>query len=169
MIALADLSIVAEDPRSPEGRALIEASDRMSMAKYAPEERYPVDVDELAGPDFTFFVARESDEAVGCAALRRFEGYGELKRMYVREGARRRGIGRGLLVQVEDGARAAGLPVLRLETGIYQDEALALYRGAGFHDCARFGAYRPNQTSIYLEKQLAGPDGDMCAASGGVA
>jgi putative acetyltransferase len=152
----AALSIAAEDPRGPDGRALIEASDRMSMANYAPEERYPVDVEELAGPDFTFFVARDADTAVGCAALRRFEGYGELKRMMVLEQARRRGIGRALLLRVEDAARSAGLPLLRLETGIFQVEALALYRGAGFHDCARFGAYRPNRTSVYLEKPLAG-------------
>lgn len=157
MTALAPvLSIAAEDPRVADARALIEASDRMSMAKYKPEERYPVDVEELAGPDFSFFVARDANQAVGCAALRRFGDYGELKRMFVREEARRRGVGRALLVRVEDEARAAGLPLLRLETGIYQTEALVLYRGAGFHDCPRFGAYRTNQTSVYLEKRLTG-------------
>jgi putative acetyltransferase len=153
---LASLIIVAEDPRGADGRALIEASDRMSMAKYAPDERHPVDVDELAGPAFTFLIARDAGGALGCAALRRFDDYGELKRMYVREDARRRGIGRALLERIEAQARSAGLTLLRLETGIYQVEALPLYRGAGFYDCPRFGAYRPNQTSIYLEKSLDG-------------
>ena len=61
--------------------------------------------------------------------------------MYVRPEQRGRGIGRRVLAELETIAREARLPVLRLETGIHNTEALALYRGTGFVECAPFGDY----------------------------
>jgi putative acetyltransferase len=64
------------------------------------------------------------------------------------------------LACIEAETRAAGLPVLRLETGDKQTDALRLYYRYGFTDCPPFGDYavlKPHtiSTSIFLEKPVA--------------
>ena len=68
--------------------------------------------------------------------------------------ARGVGIGRKLLEAIEAYALAAGLLVLRLETGIAQPGAVRLYERAGYSVCEPFGAFAPQPTSIYMEKRL---------------
>jgi len=63
--------------------------------------------------------------------------------------------------------RAAGIRLLRLETGIHQPEAVGLYRRAGFLPCAAFGPYAAMPpaaiaTSLFFAKPVAprcGPAG----------
>jgi putative acetyltransferase len=64
-----------------------------------------------------------------------------------------------VLKRLEDEARQAGERVLRLETGMYQKEALRFYEKCGFRRCEAFGAYRdlPVEsiaTSVFFEKRL---------------
>jgi len=47
-----------------------------------------------------------------------------------------------------------GVALLRLETGIYQVEAVGLYERHGFLRRAPFGEYREDPLSIYLEKTV---------------
>ena len=82
-----------------------------------------------------------------------------MKRMYVRETVRGRGVAQALLTRIEMEARVAGFVVLRLETGERQVAALRFYARAGFRPCAAFGDYaamRPAAiaTSIFMEKRL---------------
>jgi putative acetyltransferase len=61
--------------------------------------------------------------------------------------------------RIEDEARAAGKFVLRLETGIRQQEAIGLYKGMGFRPRGPFGHYasmpaRNIETSLFFEKVL---------------
>jgi putative acetyltransferase len=93
-----------------------------------------------------------------------FADFAEVKRMYVREMARGRGVAQALLARIENEAREAGLRVLRLETGDRQIAALRFYQGAGFRLCPAFGAYAampPHAivTSVFLEKRLDLPAG----------
>ena len=66
----------------------------------------------------------------------------------------RRQIGRRILDRIEAEARAERLTCLRLETGIHQPEALALYRSAGYAERGAFGAYAPDPLSVFMEKIL---------------
>ena len=43
---------------------------------------------------------------------------------------------------------------MRLETGIYQPEALGLYRSAGYVEREAFGDYVPDPLSVFMEKRL---------------
>lgn len=45
--------------------------------------------------------------------------------------------------------------VLRLETGIYQTEAIGLYEGFGFQRRPPFGEYKDDPLSVYYEKTIA--------------
>ena len=88
-----------------------------------------------------------------------FEDYAEVKRMYTRPRARGRGIAKAIVGKIEDEARAAGKFVLRLETGIRQQEAIGLYKGMGFRPRGPFGPYasmpaRNIETSLFYEKVL---------------
>jgi putative acetyltransferase len=82
------------------------------------------------------------------------EGYGEIKRMFVDFLMRGQGLGRALLEAIETWARTEGLDVLRLETGVRNNEAVALYERAGYKRCGPFGDYQPDPLSIFMEKQL---------------
>ena len=59
-----------------------------------------------------------------------------------------------MLAELEAIARNARLPLLRLETGIHNAEALALYRKSGFAECEAFGDYKPDPLSVFMEKRL---------------
>ncbi len=148
------LVLALESPRQDAVRRLLDALDAYQSALYPAESNHFLDVDALSAPNVRFFVARLDGEAVGCGALRIDEGYGELKRMYVTPAARGHRVGRRILERIEAEARAAGLDCLRLETGIHQPEALALYRSAGYVERAAFGAYAPDPLSVFMEKIL---------------
>jgi putative acetyltransferase len=149
------LAIRQEPPDQPDVTALIEALDAYANALYPPESNHLLDISALCDPAVTFLVMRDGSEAVGCGAvLRDPRGWGEVKRMYVRPDQRGRGIGRRVLAEIEAIARVSRLPLLRLETGIHNTEALALYRRAGFADCAAFGDYAPDPLSVFMEKRV---------------
>jgi len=124
-------------------------------------ERYAADAEPGVKPsawDVTaFLVARDGDgRAVGCGALRALaDGAVEIKRMYVRPHARGTGVSRLLLAALEDEARARGFGVIRLETGIRQPEAMALYAGAGYREIEGFGFYAGHPASRCFERELA--------------
>ena len=133
--------------------------DAVLGAEYPPEQRHGLSIDELFRPEVRFFVARIGAVAVGCGGVELFADYGEVKRMYSRPAVRGKGVGKALLACIEGEARAAGKPVLRLETGTRQAAAVGLYEAQGFRPCAAFGRYAvmPAQaiaTSLFYEKPL---------------
>ena len=143
------------DPLGAEARALIAELDAYLQALYPAASNHLVPPDSLRQPGVVFLVARLDAQVVGCGALIDQAGeYGELKRMYVRPGCRRAGIGVALLAALTAYARERGLRALRLETGIAQPEALALYERAGFRRRAPFGAYREDPLSLFMELPL---------------
>jgi putative acetyltransferase len=143
-----------------ELRLLIGELDRVLAAEYPPEQRHGLALEALFQPHIRFFLARLNGAAVGCGGVALFDDFAEVKRMYVRERARGRGVAQALLTRIETEARTAGFVVLRLETGERQMAALRFYAQAGFQTCAAFGDYaamRPQAvaTSIFMEKRLA--------------
>ena len=93
-------------------------------------------------------------ECIGCVAARfyREAGYAEIKRLYVQEAYRGRGLSRTLMSAIEAEVLAEGIDCARLEMGIYQPEADALYRSIGYCDIPPFGEYRVDPLSQFLEK-----------------
>lgn len=149
------LTIRQEPPDQPDVAALIAALDAYANALYPPESNHLLDIAALSVPEVSFLVVRDGGEAVGCGAiLRDSRGWAEVKRMYVRPDQRGRGMGKRVLAEIEGVALRCGLPVLRLETGIHNTEALALYRRAGFTECAPFGDYAPDPLSVFMEKSI---------------
>ena len=157
--AAAVIAIAPETPDQPEVLAFLAASDAYAATLYPAESNHLVDVATLMTPATRFLVARAGGRAVGCGAVmfHRTDGdmaYGEIKRMWVDPAARGQKAGAKILAALEAVVRADGLVVLRLETGISQPAALALYRKSGFEVRDAFGAYKPDPLSVFMEKRL---------------
>ena len=163
------LSIQPEPPDTANALALIGALDARLNGLYAPENRHGLPVTALLDQSVTFLVARLDGVAVGCGAVKFVnEDYAEVKRMYVMPQWRGRGVARALLMHLERLSHENGFHVLRLETGIYQPEAVRLYESAGFSRCDPFGEYTEDGVSLCYEKRLAPPDGGPAAQARGI-
>jgi putative acetyltransferase len=150
-----EFTIRAEDPASPDVRSLIEALDAFLVSLYPPESNHLLPIDALRQPNVTFLTARSTDRVVGCGALVNHDGeYGELKRMFVLPEFRGFKIGRRILEELEVRARSIKLPVIRLETGVSQHNALALYERAGYQRIGPFGDFYDDPLCVYMEKRL---------------
>jgi GNAT superfamily N-acetyltransferase len=125
-----------EAPVAPAARALFDdyiALVRERLPGFEPTEDIFGTADAFEGPGAAWLVLYEDGVPAGCGGLRPLEpGVGEIKRMFVRADARRRGHGRRLLAELEAIARAAGHRRVVLYTTEVLVEARALYEGAGY-------------------------------------
>lgn len=149
------MHIQFETPDQPEVRTLIAELDAYLYALYPQESVYALDIASLQAPNVLFAVVRDAEGSpAGCGAVVLAPGFGEVKRMYVRPGARGRGLARRLLAALEAKAAEQGCPSLMLETGPAQPEALALYESLGYVRRGPFGAYPDDPFSLFYEKKL---------------
>ena len=103
-----------------------------------------------------FFVTRRDGIPAGCGGVHFFGNeYGELKRMFVRPHFRGLGLAKLMLEHLEDHTRQYNIPLLRLETGIHQREAISLYQRMGYQSCPPFGEYTASPLNVFFEKKLA--------------
>ncbi|WP_374009411.1 GNAT family N-acetyltransferase [Leifsonia sp. LS-T14] len=147
-----------EPPRQPEIEELLRLSDEFAFALYPADSCYLLDVGDLEKPGVTVFVARVDERALGIAALVTDQdalSHAELKRMFVHEDARGKGLARLLLAEVEAAASEAGVAELRLETGPLQHAAIALYERSGYERIPNFGPYVGDPYSVCYAKPLA--------------
>ena len=153
-----------EAPRQPQLIALLEQSSTYARSLgYPPESNFLLDVEDLEKPNVDLYVARDaSGAALGLAALVVLDpqrdggrpGDAELKRMFVSDAARGRGVAGALLRRLEMDARASGIRRLVLETGPLHAPALALYARHGYSEIAQFGQYIGEHYSVCMAKPL---------------
>ena len=148
------ITIAAERPDAPEAAALVNELEDHLASLYAAESRHGFSVDKLIKENVAFFVVRVDGAPAGCGGIKLFgTEFGELKRMYVRPAFRGRGIGRMLVDRLAEHARTHGITTLRLETGIHQREAIALYEKLGFKQIQPFGHYTHDPVSRCYERR----------------
>src|SRR5262245_57412221 len=103
------VSITPERPDTPDARTLIAELDELLAPLYPVDSRYGYTVDKLLARGVDFYVIRADGTPAGCGGIQFFdEGFGELKRMYVRPQYRGNGLARKLLEELENRARARG-------------------------------------------------------------
>jgi putative acetyltransferase len=157
------MTIALESPDQPDVIALIADLDAYQDALYPPESRHALDLTSLKQPNVLFAVARDNEgHAIGCGAIVLCPAYGELKRMYVSPRGRGQGVAKALLALLESRAIGAGCNLLKLETGPYQPEALALYASAGYERRGPFGDYTNDPLSVFMQKHVAARDVASC-------
>ena len=147
--------ISLERPDTPDAEALIAELDAQLEVLYPAMSRHGYSVDKLIAQGVAFFVMRDEGATVGCGGVQLFDdGYGEIKRMYVRPAYRGRGYAKRMLDHLTEYTRRSGAPLLRLETGIHQHAAIALYESAGFKSIPPFGDYKEDPLSRFYERRI---------------
>lgn len=100
-------------------------------------------------------IAYEENQAVGCGAMKEFEGTAmELKRMFVPLNHRGKGIARGVLEELQNWAKELGYKKCVLETGDKMPEGISLYIKSGFQIIPNYGQYINIKSSICFEKEI---------------
>lgn len=154
------------EPRSLDDPAVLELLGELQLEyvrRYGGPDDNELHPAEFVAPRGTFLLARDEGRAVGMGGWRTLDGSypgirpddAEIKRMYVRDTARRRGIARRLLGALERTATDAGRRRIVLETGTAQPEAIALYEASGYTPMTeRYGRYAHTEFARYYSKVL---------------
>ncbi|MBO2452358.1 GNAT family N-acetyltransferase [Actinomadura barringtoniae] len=147
----------------PVAKRLVAQVQQEYVARYGSEDETPTDPADFTAPLGHFVVGWLDGEPVACGGWRGHDGEpnfldgdAELKRMYVAERARGRGLARALLADLERSALERGRRRMVLETGINQPEAIALYTSSGYLAIPKFGFYSGSETSRCYGKDLSG-------------
>lgn len=154
-LRLAGVSVGVVDSLSPVARQCLDA--------YAEEldSRFPGGFDpadlvppaDARGKRGAFVVAREREEAVGCGVIRTMEpGAGEIRHVWVAPLARRIGLGRRLLAELERQALARNLNIVKLDTHRVLTEAIAMYRACGYAEIPSYTEHV--YADFWFEKRL---------------
>jgi putative acetyltransferase len=137
---------------------LLRQSTEYASSLYPAESNHLDDVDELSRDNVYLVGAFCHQTLVGIGAVKRLAhdvAYGEIKRLYVVPAQRGQGLAKRIMDELEDHLRQRGIGVARLETGIYQPEALGLYKKLGYRVREPFGEYQPDPLSVFMEKRVA--------------
>jgi GNAT superfamily N-acetyltransferase len=136
------------------------------VVRYGGPDRAVVDPAEFAPPHGLFLVGLADAVPLACGGWRVHEDpvggvpTVEIKRMYVASTARRRGLARLVLAELERTAASAGHRAVVLNTGYKQPEAVNLYESCGYHEIPGYGLYRDTPGAFFYGKLLDGADGD---------
>jgi putative acetyltransferase len=150
-------TITLERPDTPDAVLLIDELEAELADFYPDESRHGLSVEQLIELSVSFFVVREDGVPAACGGVQFFDGeYGEVKRMYVRPQFRGLGLAKLVLERTAEHTRENGISILRLETGIHQTDAIALYEKWGFRRIGPFGEYEEDPLSVFYEKQIDG-------------
>ena len=139
----ARIAIEEADPRGPDAAWCLneyygELARRFPTGFDVARSRDP-EAQAMMRPLGTFLLAMSDGLPVGCVGLKGAgETLAEVKRLWIAPAARGLGLGRRLMAEIEAAARGLAITTLRLDTNRALTEALALYRGSGWREIARF-------------------------------
>lgn len=139
------------------GKVLVETDPQ--LADCLAIQNYDRELDELekkyGQPRGRLYIALWDGAVAGCAALRQFdERRGELKRLFVRPQFRGHRVGKALVQQVLDDARAIGYRHVLLDTLPVMTWAIRIYRKAGFYDIPAYYHDNPISYALYMQCDL---------------
>ncbi|HEY3087439.1 MAG TPA: GNAT family N-acetyltransferase [Jatrophihabitantaceae bacterium] len=139
----------------PVAAKLIAELQAEYVTRYGGPDETPIEPGEFDPPDGLFLVGSLSGDAVAAGGWRRVgDGVAEIKRMYVAERARRRGLSRRMLTELESTLTAAGYQRVVLMTAMAQPEAIALYESTGYRVAEPYGIYACEPDARFYAKPL---------------
>ena len=140
--------------KSKRLRYYIEALDDYQNSLYPPEFNSLDTLETLSKENVYFLGAYNENELCGCCAVKFFQDYAELKRLFINPAYRGKGIAKTLIEKLEDHAFKLGIKVIKTETGTLQTEAIHLYKKLDYKKIGPFGDYIENPYSIFFSKLL---------------
>ncbi|WP_337880670.1 GNAT family N-acetyltransferase [Rheinheimera sp.] len=149
--------ICPANPLSAEIQQIFRMSEAYLAALYPAESNHIESAEALTKDNVVFLAVYLDEQLAGCGAVKiqHNDGhYGEIKRVFVLPQFRGRGLSKTLMLELEQQLKQRAVPLARLETGIYQPEALSLYEKLGYSYRPPFAAYQPDPLSVFMEKAL---------------
>lgn len=121
-------------------------------------QEFKEELEELPGkyarPSGVLYLAIGEQGPAGCVALRKLaDGVCEMKRLFVKPGYRRTGIGELLAGQTIEDAKSLGYSTMRLDTLDRLEAAMRLYERLGFKRVEPY-YYNPLSGVVYWELNL---------------
>ena len=110
---------------------------------------------DYAPPEGRLLLAESDGQLAGCVALHKLSGQiCEMKRLYLRQQFRGKGLGRALAGQIIAEARQVGYRRMRLDTvEPVMGDAVGMYRRIGFKEIAPY-CDNPMPGALYMELEL---------------
>jgi DNA-binding MarR family transcriptional regulator/GNAT superfamily N-acetyltransferase len=132
-----------EDPTGPAAQYCLQSYfDELTQRfdnGFDPSLGHAGDVTVFGTPTGLFLIAYLRGTPIGCGGLKFHDDQpADLKRMWVADSARGLGVGRRLLIELEQRASEGGARVVRLETNNALTEAINLYRTTGYTEIPSF-------------------------------
>ncbi|MDP9093311.1 MAG: GNAT family N-acetyltransferase [Actinomycetota bacterium] len=154
-----EFRVEARSYADPVVAQLVAAVQAEYLTRYGGLDEAAVVPGEFDPPGGLFLLGLLDGEAVATGGWRRINrGQGgaavEIKRMFVVAAARRRGLARLILAELEATARAAGADQVVLNTGNQQPEAIALYESSGYSPVDGFGHYASHPGALFYGKAI---------------
>ncbi|NQX81910.1 MAG: GNAT family N-acetyltransferase [Flavobacteriaceae bacterium] len=140
------------DPINAED--LIKELDEYQSKLYPPDSCHLDSIETLRDENSYFYGAIENEEIVAIGSVKIFSDYGELKRIYVPPKQRKKGLAVKIINKLETLLISKNKFVSRLETGPYSKDAISLYEKLGYSVCEKFGSYKNDPLSTFMEKKL---------------
>lgn len=153
------IELRAERYDHPDAVALTDQAQRYYVTVYGGPDDDPLAAADFEPPGGCFLIGYLGGRAVVMGGWLWSPDVGpraaRIRRMFVDPALRRQGCGATLLAALERDAYRRGAELMVLATGQPQNEAVALYRAAGYADIAPFGHYADSSQAVHLAKQLA--------------
>ena len=166
-------TVEVRDYTDPDVALLVEAVQQEYVVRYGGPDDAVVDPAEFSPPGGLFLIGLLDGVPVAMGGWRAMRyasasdtagdsagpagSVAEIKRMYVAASARRRGLARVMLAELEWRAAAAGVREFVLNTGTEQPEAVALYESSGYTPVPGFGHYADAPLALFYGKHLPPP------------
>jgi ribosomal protein S18 acetylase RimI-like enzyme len=121
-------------------------------------QKFHVEISDLpaqySGPTGCIILSCEDDKPFGCVAVRKFEDDTcEMKRLYIPNSYRGKGIGRELAERIISKAKEFGYKKMRLDTLETMAEAISLYKTLGFAEIPKY-RHNPIKGVVFMELDL---------------
>ena len=142
------------NPAQADVVGLIKQLDEYQESMYPPESNHLDSLDELSKTNVHFLAAYVEVKICGIGAVKVMNDYGEIKRLYVPDKFRGKGIAQAIVKELENRLVKRSIFTARLETGVRQIEAIGLYKKLGYSIIAPFGNYTEDPWSVFMEKKI---------------
>jgi putative acetyltransferase len=147
------MDIRIDDLTGSEVIALVRQHLHHMTLNSPPESIHALDLEQLRGPEITFWSAWEGNQLLGCGALMELTSiHGEIKSMRTSQEHLRKGVAKRLLQQIIEEAKRRGYNRVSLETGSMEafKPARELYTSFGFQYCKPFSNYIEDPNSVFM-------------------
>jgi len=156
---IGEVEMIGRTYDHPDAVRLLAAFYQEQVDRYGFADPVEADPAEYADRHGHFVVAYHRGAPAGCGGYRWYDqrnGVVEIKKLYTCPDPRGLGIGRTILMSLEEHASARGARRSILETGVGNHAAIRLFRTLGYRPIARYVAIRDPKINRAYAKTLVG-------------